>query len=239
MTMDQCLKEIEDVYLNPAGVEFNRAVFQAATREGGETLLKWHTRARELFLRAYPGAECDNDCELKDRFILGLQDKSMSIRIKSSDTYDNWTYNDLLNRAQKIHGSALIVHQAYTGKTLSPHSVNSMEKMEQEGSVNAFNKQEAACHHCGVKGHFVSECAMYKKAIDRYKSDPRRPNPQNKANTSASASSDKRSWGKGNFGGKNHKSGQNRFKNNKWSTRRVNAIDEQPEDKTPTDQSEN
>ena len=98
----------------------------------------------------------------------------MSIKIKSSDWYERWSYSELLNRAQKIHGSALIIHQAYTGKTLPADAVGAIDKLSSHsiGALGGPSKPGVTCYHCDQKGHVVNECPLYQKAIDRVRKDP-------------------------------------------------------------------
>ena len=74
-SLDAAYAAIEEVYINPAGIEFHKATFKKAQRNEGETLLAWHTRARELFLRAYPRLSPETSDDLKDKFVLGIQDE--------------------------------------------------------------------------------------------------------------------------------------------------------------------
>ena len=229
ITFDEVISVIEDVYLNPSGIEFNKAVFKTSSRESGESLLAWHTRARELYLRAYPDADCEKNSDLKDKFTLAILDKQLSIRIKSSDWYDDWSYSEILNRAQKIQGSALIVHQAYTGKTLAADTVGAIDKLDGK-SVAAFGgpSKEITCYHCEQKGHVVNECPLYQKAIERVRKNPGKFHLQPVSKTTeptTTNSSGSKEWKKP--WNKNRRPNKNRKPNNSKST---NAIQEEDDD---------
>ena len=177
-TLEDAYKAIEEVYINPAGKEFFKAAFRLATREAHESFLQWHTRCRELFLRAYPDtAGLDTNDELKERFILGLRDRNLAANIKTSDSYDKWTYTDLLNRAQRVYGNTLIVHSAYSNKPLPSENISSIELSDIDGTprpgdpatvqslgtrqnynsrANSYNNIK--CHRCGRLGHIASNC---------------------------------------------------------------------------------
>ena len=189
--LDQAFEAIDKVYLNPAGIEFYKATFKQAVRNPQETLIQWHTRCRELYLRAYPeDDEFDQDPDLKDKFVLQIRDRTLSTQLKASDGYDKWTFTDVLTRAQRIHGSALIVHHAYGGRAVNQESIQSLDQIintpqDKQPSLNAistpkpgFSRKQLKCYHCGKDGHVVNECSLNQKTIDRIRADPGKYNMQ-------------------------------------------------------------
>ena len=165
---------IEKIYLNPAGIEFFKANFKLAQREGHETFLQWHTRCRELYVRAYPKTpRIEQQEDLKERFLLGLKDRNLAAQIKISDQYETWTYTDLLNRAQKIYGNTLVIHSAYSNKPLSSEGIASMDYNptrfgtsptgrpagRSTGDPRTSSGQNVIrCHYCKKPGHVISQC---------------------------------------------------------------------------------
>ena len=181
--LESAFAAIEQVYLNPAGIEFFKATFRLSNREAHENFLQWHTRCRELFIRAYPTVtDPEKNDDLKERFIMGLRDRNLAAQIKISDNYDSWTYTDLLNRAQKIYGNTLIVHSAYSNKPIPSDGISSIaladlekDQPDQEPVIQAINTRKPnsdnsykniKCHFCGKLGHVVSRC-FAKQRIDR------------------------------------------------------------------------
>ena len=184
-TLAIAFKKIEDVILNPAGIEFFKATFNQSSRNHQETLIQWHTRAREMYARAYPDhiAEIETKAELKDKFVLAIKDKLLSTQLKASDNYETWTYTDILTKAQRIHGSTLIVHQAYSGRSLPSDGIHSIELLSTKESpainaLQAHKKKRPQCFHCGREGHMVNDCSLNQKTIDRIRADPGRYNLQ-------------------------------------------------------------
>jgi len=189
--LEQAFAAIDKVYLNPAGIEFYKATFKQAVRNPQETLIQWHTRCRELYLRAYPeDDEFDQEPDLKDKFVLQIRDRTLSTQLKASDGYENWTFTDVLTRAQRIHGSALIVHHAYGGRAVNQESIQSLDQIintpqDNPPSLQAIptqkpglNRKQLKCYHCGKDGHVVNECSLNQKTIDRIRADPGKYNMQ-------------------------------------------------------------
>ena len=178
-SMKEAIGKVEEVILNPAGIEFYKATFKNSHRNPTETLIQWHTRAREMFLRAYPESdEFETDDDLKDKFVLGIKDRTLSTHLKSAEHYDDLTYTQLLTRAQRLHGSALIVQHAYGGR-LADAQMNEMKtapQEEEDNSIQAMNN--ITCLHCGKPGHMVRECELNQKTIDRVKAEPHKYNLQ-------------------------------------------------------------
>ena len=99
--------------------------------------------------------------------------------------YDDLTYTQLLTRAQRLHGSALIVQHAYGGRLADAqmNEMNTTQQEEEDKSVRAMNN--ITCLHCGKPGHMVQECELNQKTIDRVKSEPHKYNlqPLNRSST--------------------------------------------------------
>ena len=118
---DDCtlaLEAMETVFVNPSAVEYAEAMFYSSARQPGEAIILWHTRVRELFLRAYPSAtaeEVEENKTLKDRFVLFIHNRAMT-------DYRMLAFTKLLTRAQDYQASILLTQQAYEGKAI-PSSI--------------------------------------------------------------------------------------------------------------------
>ena len=191
VTLEAAMQAIEKVFLNPAAIEFHKATFKSASRNAQETLIQWHTRGRELFMRAYPDIiDFDRHADLKDKFVLGIRDRVLSTQLKASDTYETMSYTEVLTKAQRLQGSALIVHHAYTGKSMGQESVQAIHedpKADQPAVHAIQNRKTMKCFHCNKEGHGISDCTLHQKSIDRIRADPGRYNLQLAPGTSASS----------------------------------------------------
>ena len=197
-TLAEAFTAIEKVYLNPAGIEFFKATFKLSNREPHESFLQWHTRCRELFVRAYPSiTDIEVSDDLKERFIMGLRDRNLAAQIKISDNYDSWKYTDLLNRAQKIYGNTLIVHSSYSNKPLPSDGINCLELSslqlspgQEPSAIQSIDKRggadwirSARCHYCGKVGHLANRCFAKQRGEPR--TGPKSSLPAGKNNGNA------------------------------------------------------
>jgi len=137
-------------------------------------------------MRAYPHIiTYEQNDDLKDKFVLGIRDRTLSDRLKSSDHYETWSFTDLLTKAQRIHGSALIVHQAYGGKALGSDSINSIADISKHQTLPTIQALHAPttrkpikCFHCQKEGHVIRECFAYQRTKDMGSGN--QPTPQNR-----------------------------------------------------------
>jgi len=191
LTLDAAMKAVEKVFLNPAAIEFHKATFKSASRNAQESLIQWHTRGREMFMRAYPDIlNYDHHADLKDKFVLGIRDRVLSTQLKASDTYETMSYTEVLTKAQRLQGSALIVHHAYTGKSMGQDSIQAIQEdsTTTQPAVHAIQtRKNMKCFHCNKEGHGISDCTLHQKSIDRIRADPGRYNLQLAPGASASS----------------------------------------------------
>ena len=124
-TLKEALEAMETVFVNPSQVEYAEAMFYSSSRQPGEAIILWHTRVRELFLRAYPShtpEEVEENKTLKDRFVLFIHNRAMTLALKNQTDYRMLPFTELLTRAQDYQASILLTQQAYDGKTI-PSSI--------------------------------------------------------------------------------------------------------------------
>ena len=119
----------------------------------------------------------DTDEDLKERFVLYLRDRSLSLQLQTSETYATKTYSELLTRAQGLHGSAMMVNATFNNKPSSNHQVSSVQQPSTAtGRINAVQdpagKRIPNCFFCKKDGHVVKECRLRQKAIAQVQSNP-------------------------------------------------------------------
>ena len=191
-TLKDALEAMETVFVNPSAVEYAEAMFYSSARQPGEAIILWHTRVRELFLRAYPSAtaeEVEENKTLKDRFSLFIHNRAMTLALKNHADYRMLTFTELLTRAQDYQASILLTQQAYEGKAI-PSSIQeitpgSYEEATDEAGVNQITANmhrtdpspmprntAMTCFHCNEKGHGIRECPTLNKALERIRRRP-------------------------------------------------------------------
>ena len=72
LTWEQVLDAYGNRFLPPAAGQLAREEFASSKQYDQESITSWHTRIAELYSRAYPNGDVENDTVLIDRFIFGL-----------------------------------------------------------------------------------------------------------------------------------------------------------------------
>ena len=117
ISIKDALDVVEKVFINPSSLDLAEAKFEAASREPGETLQAWHIRVRELYMRAFPHEkDVEKSKRLKDKFILNCRDQRLTLWVRDKDGYRNFTYTDVLTKAQDHEGNVQATALAYEGK---------------------------------------------------------------------------------------------------------------------------
>jgi len=74
LTPAQLLDAYEARFIPQAAGAMARGEFRNARQLPSETVVQWHTRAREVFLRAHPGQNAEDSLTLIDTYVEGLAD---------------------------------------------------------------------------------------------------------------------------------------------------------------------
>ena len=131
--MEAALDKIEVIFINPSSTELAEAKFESAVREPGESLITWHIRLRELFVRAYPkDKKIEENKRLKDRFVLKCRDRALTVALKNKDNYRSYTYTETLTKAQDFEATVTATSQAYEGGKYSHRHIQEMQPEEEE-----------------------------------------------------------------------------------------------------------
>ena len=101
LSLDEAIKQFAKIFVNPASTQLYKTKFKDASRQPGEELILWHTRAREMFMRAYPNiTDQETNEDLKERFVLGLRNRQLSHSLLSAENYSSMTFTELLTRSR-------------------------------------------------------------------------------------------------------------------------------------------
>lgn len=171
-TVQELLDAYEARFVPPAASALALAEFQAAKQEAAETAVKFHSRLRGLFIRAYPNqaAQANVNVDLINNFTQRLRHPDTQMFCLSQNPA---TFAAALTLAQQ-HESALIRRKASRSFISSiaedgleevdwagSNEVNAMGQYRPRGSVKCFYKP------CGGP-HVIAHCPMLKEASELY-----------------------------------------------------------------------
>lgn len=145
------LARYESRFLPAAASRLAVTSFQSASQTEEETEIEWHTRLRELFVRAYPNDGIEDSRLLIDHYIRHL--KSPSI-LDHCYMQNPGTYAAALTCATNKAGALQVVKQAASGGTVKPNSTLTLS------SMSVAKKEGLACWVCGSPDHFQRNCPV-------------------------------------------------------------------------------
>ena len=149
-TLDLVLTDYEARFVTTEASDQAEADFELAQQMTDESLLEWHARLRDLYLRAFPGADLDvgpGGRTLRKRFTAGLDSKDVRIHVYDQRP-DN--YNDCLNHAMRKQAT-LLLEKGNEKKGKSSAHVAAIGKPRSTIGPNE-------CYFCHGQGHFLSDC---------------------------------------------------------------------------------
>ena len=222
-TINRLLDAYEARFITQASSDMARVTFIKAKQKNEETILQWHTRTRELFVRAYPNQVIDTSRTLIDQFILGLHNPKIIEHVWDRRPA---TFSAALEEASnKVASLAVIANRSHAGSTGASGGVH----IKQEPGIHAFSrdnrfdkkktpnkKTDRACWNCDQKGHLIANC----------------PHPDLPRHWSDNAAGARRTNGRTN----NKKKGYQGYQNLKKSLNAIkDSINELYEGETPTE----
>lgn len=176
LSLDEAIKQFAKIFVNPASTQLYKTKFKDASRQPGEELILWHTRAREMFMRAYPNiTDQETNEDLKERFVLGLRNRQLSHSLLSAENYSSMTFTELLTRSQNLQGSLLQCQKTYSdvNALLSPSTSNSPNLAAiSSGPAGTKKGANVTCYHCDKPGHVLKECRSFERARARIAKNP-------------------------------------------------------------------
>ncbi len=165
------LDAYEARFLPEAAADCLRVAVQTASQEEGESILVWHSRLRNLFVRAYPNltpAQVNANPDLRDRFILGLHDPEVKRQAYIRRPVD---YAAALTEASNLQaGEFILKGGSGKGKTnIDPFAVKkeiNQLGVDEEVAAAALKKgrgrsaanRKSRCWRCDKPGHFARDC---------------------------------------------------------------------------------
>jgi len=169
-TPDECIAAYEERFITRSGSELAETSFRRAKQgetNADETILQFHARCRELFVRAYPGEATEGPGlarNLRNIFIFGLSEPRITEYV-----YDRRpdTYTDCLSYAQEKHSTIMILDE----KKKQGASLNAMGQPPVRTGSNDLgattNEPRNVCHGCLQPGHFARSCPVFLRLKER------------------------------------------------------------------------
>lgn len=159
-TIAALLDQYEARFVPAAAGQYARAEFVSSEQRSDETILQWHSRARELFQRAYPARlAMDGDQQLIDQFVHNILDQVVKGYVLDQAPA---TFMAALNNAQSKVGNQNIMGRGK--KNGNPPVVNAVAGPPRAAKPD---KDKRECWHCGRAGHLKAECYKLKNEEKR------------------------------------------------------------------------
>lgn len=213
------LNAYEARFVPAAAGQLARSEFKAAKQKPGETILAWHTRLRELFLRATPNGDANADQSLIDTFTHNLVDPAIMMYVLDQNPA---TYVMALQAAQNKQATLLVM-----GKQVSSGGLHVMGGAE----VHAIRQGgKGPCWTCNAPDHQRHECPLEDKIRQRLVKEG-----WTKPDKGAGRGGGGGGRGRGGRGSRGKGQGQRGRGRGK---RQVNAIDQEDEDDEDDDEAE-
>ena len=172
LSLEDAIQRFAKIFVNPASTQLYKQKFKEASRQPGEELILWHTRAREMFMRAYPKEnDQENNEDLKERFVLGLRNRQLSHSLLSAENYSAMTFTEVLTRAQNLQGSLMQCQKTYADvNAINPSSSTSVSALS--SGATGKKSSNVICYHCDKPGHVLKECRSFERARARIAKNP-------------------------------------------------------------------
>jgi len=167
LNQNECLAAYEERFITRAGSELAETSFRRAKQgedSADETILQFHARCRELFVRAYPGQATEGDGlarNLRNIFTFGLSDTKITEYV-----YDRRpdTYTDCLSYAQEKYSTIQILED----KKKTGGNVNAMGGALPNTPTNSDQGgPRGPCHGCLQHGHYARNCPVLLRLKER------------------------------------------------------------------------
>jgi len=169
-TLDFVLDLYESRFVTVSDSKMAHMDFLTARQMDDETLLQWHARLCDLYMRAYPGMPLDGPGGtmrlLREQFAMGIANEQIRVHVLDQNPVD---YARVLAAAQNKQATLMMNEHAKgddggNGKSKRVSAIEDPCEIAIIGAINAHMKGK--CHLCNKDGHFQSYCPEMKKVID-------------------------------------------------------------------------
>jgi len=167
------LDQFEARFVTQASSDMARVNFINAKQRPDETILAWHARVREAFIRAHPQLVVATAQALIDRFILGLINSKV---IEYVWDQRPTTFSEALDLASNKMASLTVIANrnkaAQVGGATMPqvklepgvHNVQQHSPTKRYGNIGGGAPHYDSCWFCGQRGHAKRDCMLLTRA---------------------------------------------------------------------------
>ena len=257
-TLEDALDKMETIFVDAAATKFFKAQFNACKRQPQETLVLWHTRVRQLFMKSYPKEADEESSELlKDRFTYEIEDIATTHHLINMSNYGELKFKDLLTQARQYQANAALTRQSYGGRTTSqllghlgpttlppPPGIAPEDSRPGSSSIQALSgpRPKTKCFHCQDPAHMVNACPLLNRALERVKKNPQNfglawapghgPSTSNPSSSTSPYVTKKPNRGRGRGRGRGYSRGRGRGGGSAPPRPGIMALDNPPPDYT-------
>ena len=182
-TFDDQLEVYEARFLPAAASEIAKAQFEALKQARGESALRYISRGRSMYYKAYPDELERNEAYLTRHLMLGLYDSNLRVQVMRTHPV---TTNQLLEAAHDETAVISMNKYVNNGRQAGavPMEIGALNGAGGKGAAAAAaaggnaaakgqggeKKKRVRCFYCGFHGHIKKDCN--KLAADLKKGNP-------------------------------------------------------------------
>ena len=155
----QLLDAFQARFLPREASKLARAQFAVATMISSESLLKWHSRLRDLFTLAYPTLEVEDSTVLIDRFIMGIIDHRIKEHVLDANPD---TYATALSEAQAKLATASLLSDRAQATGFGINALNTPGRTRPNQGSDTQNSN-TGCWYCNDPNHIRRDCKSYRE----------------------------------------------------------------------------